>query len=88
MPQPYRGKGELVSAAGIHIAIPSIGTHFAEICTLWAQSEELWAQALAVMLGQQMVAGLSVYNALIGSGAQRSPAQHNVEVADRHAQFV
>jgi hypothetical protein len=58
-----------------------LGAHIAEVALLWTFTEEAWAYLLAVMLKFEAGAGITIYQALLGTGAQRSVLN---EVADHY----
>lgn len=81
MPQPYRGSGDIYFARGIVQHRPELGAYIAEIALLWTLTEEAWAYLLAYMLRFEAGAGITIYQALIGTGAQRAVLN---EVADKY----
>jgi hypothetical protein len=85
MPQPYHGNGDVEFVIGKILSNP-FAPHFAKIAMGWTFSEEAWGHLLATMLSFEAGAGLIMYHALTGTGAQRSVLN---EVADKYlsAQF-
>jgi hypothetical protein len=81
MPQPYRGDGNVKFAVADILDHPVLAAHIAKIAMMWTFSEDAWAFFLGAMLGFEAGAGLTMYHALTGTGAQRSVLN---EVADQY----
>jgi hypothetical protein len=81
MPQPYRGDGSVYFAFSVESEPHPLGAHVAKIAAMWTFSEDVWGYMLAVMLSFEAGAGVAMYHALTGTGAQRSLLN---EIADQY----
>jgi hypothetical protein len=81
MPQPYRGGGDLQFGRGFVLHHPQLAAHIAEIASIWSFTDEAWAYLLGIMLNFEAGAGLTIYQALTGTGAQRAVLN---EIADQY----